>query len=727
VIPLRDHHEHNGVGTGTTAAGPVAGGQSVVLPTGQRVRLARDVSGRLRLGLVADENVTWDGGLERVTVGEHVYLFPRTAKPYLGRGLDLRIFDVTALASTASTGRIPLRLTYTSSRVPNVPGLHVTSARAGAADGYLTARTARVFGAALAARYRADAATGFRTVGGLFGGARVTADLPGTHTVTPMFPMRTLVLRVLDFSGKPAGEQLVTYLNMDEAARSTGFILTQDGEVRLSVPVGVYGFTVWVEDVDRAGNLRRTGLALRTDVRVTSQPQVVVLDARMARNALTVRTPRPSVPLLAASSLTLADADGVAPLGVEEGVEPDSTGRLPQVLTPSLPDARVGTLASNGYWLARGTRTHGPAYEYTLTFPAAGIPARQNHVVHATDLATTAVRVVPEQGATSGELIRWPVEPGPDQPDSFGVLHRLPGRWLASVNTGRRLAWQDDVEEELPGEVGFVDLEEPARVLRPGSVRSVSWGLPVVLSWPVQVPRDTPSWLPAVCLACRGDQELVLGLNAAAEGPDAHYYDLPEIETGSPVHARLQADGHTLADQQDSTVIAVSVPTRATWFRYLLDVDRSMQVMSRSTRIHTDLRFRSAAGLGVPLARGVDCPLTTPTGCRVLPVPQLAVALPVNARGELPSGTSTVRVVLGHVQGAARIPFTSWRLEVRRAGRAWHDVALAPAGRDGVLTGVLATTTGDAGSTWDVRVSATDAAGGQITQIATAAFVVGRR
>ncbi|MEP7026375.1 MAG: hypothetical protein ABJB47_21735 [Actinomycetota bacterium] len=65
---------------------------------------------------------------------------PAAALPYLGRGLDPSLFQVSALRRQEKGGRLPVRVTYHGAGRPWLPGVTITRAAAGSATGFLTHR-----------------------------------------------------------------------------------------------------------------------------------------------------------------------------------------------------------------------------------------------------------------------------------------------------------------------------------------------------------------------------------------------------------------------------------------------------------------------------------------------------------------------------------------------------------------------------------------------------------
>ncbi len=93
---------------------------------------------------------------------------PTAALPYLGRGLSPSLFQLSALEKAESGGRLPVEVAF-SGRRPAIPGLTITRSGAGRAAGYLTAASAREFGAALCASTPPTTPRGRYGTDGLFG------------------------------------------------------------------------------------------------------------------------------------------------------------------------------------------------------------------------------------------------------------------------------------------------------------------------------------------------------------------------------------------------------------------------------------------------------------------------------------------------------------------------------------------------------------------------------
>jgi len=150
-----------------------------------------------------------------------------------------------------------LRIAYRGQR-PALPGVHVTSAAAGTASGYLTLAGAKRFGAELLRLNLADHAAARYGTDGMFAGGLTMglAGQPGPPAARPLgrpgpvtlqdrsnipaFQMETLTIRGFDRFGKPDTGDLVQVINADNSNFFNATTFFDKGVAKLSVPVGHY-------------------------------------------------------------------------------------------------------------------------------------------------------------------------------------------------------------------------------------------------------------------------------------------------------------------------------------------------------------------------------------------------------------------------------------------------------------------------------------------------------
>lgn len=693
------------------------------------------------------------------------FVFPATATPYLGRILDPGLFDVRRAAPAA--GRVGLRVSFSGAE-PKVPGLTVTSRAAGALSGYLTpgrAGSGRAFGEALAAQWRADARAGFPARTSLFGATRITLDRPGAPggsrpgTVSPQFPMRTLVVNSVDAQRRPSKAAFVDVIAVDDMRRKAGFTIAVDGQARLSVPVGTYLVVVTsFDDGDPVtGELRSGREQLLVGVRVTEQDRsgkVVVADARKASSRLQVRTPRQSRTL--STTFMWGHTDAAHTDMASGGIS--AAGDTPVYVAAAAP-ARVGTLSSVADFMtadpttaaaALAPQTTGPggrrpdagarAYRYDAAFgPVRGVLSEQAYVVRSRDVSTVRADYRADQVPGVDALCRIVVNPGPVLGSCDSATVPVPSRqveYVRAATGGYRLdvLFTDATADQDPGIVW--DAPWPVKA---GRTYPVTWRKGPFLP---QVPTLTDPIVAADranCEACRTPDTLRLALNAAEDTTPGHQVTVRGRPDGVPVaRMRVMVDGTTVFDETDTGVAELPVPTAEVGYRVVFDVDRVPSSARLSTSSRTELTFRSAAPDRNSLPAGWTCtpaPADPKPACAVLPLLRADVQLPVDTVGAVPRGRCRVRLTLSHIQGVrptgrpagpAAPEITTGTVEVRYPGGAWLRL---PVHREhgGTFTASLNTQATHPGDVVDLRVHGTDAAGTAITQTITAAFTVAGR
>jgi hypothetical protein len=216
----------------------------VLLITGDRVLAVPAANGPVSGGVIPGNAGGLDGLMLSLRLGGQAYVIPAAAVPFLGRGLDPGLFRLGALVSREAGGRLPVRIGYRGA-LPALPGVTITRNGRGGAQGYLTAASAGVFGAALDRQYLADHARGSYGTDGMFGGG-VSIALAGTSApqprMTPDFQMETLTVTGTNSAGKPDTGDEVLVFNADNGDRfsdlNASISLFYHGTAKFSVPAG---------------------------------------------------------------------------------------------------------------------------------------------------------------------------------------------------------------------------------------------------------------------------------------------------------------------------------------------------------------------------------------------------------------------------------------------------------------------------------------------------------
>jgi len=715
------------VPAGSATAASAASGQGtapalrgVTLVTGDSVRVGKDARGRTIVkGLPATRSGA-GAAFQTVTTPKTTYVIPASARPYLGRFLDPALFDVTSSASAGGAARIPVRLTYAGTTVPAVPGVTVTSSSAGTATGYLTAASARRFGAALASQYRTDAKAHFPARATLFGAAKVLAGASTPPVVTPKYPMRTLIIKVLGADGAPVPFGFLSVYNTDDFAKFFNFAIVADGEARVSVPLGTYGFDTAVDKLDAAGNFNGFGVVTKSDYVVSAQNQVVTIDGRTATSRLSVRTPRTADQQVEEFDLARLDAAGTGESS--SGYAMLGPGVV-DVAPASVPVS--GTLTSGASWALTGSPSSGTPYAYSLHFDGAkGIPATQAYTVSTPQLATFRSRLYVDVVPRWGGVLTFPVTPASTSAGGWSFPAQLPTNLVTYVNAIPGAVWLTTVfGSPDPDNNPFAGtIDDGPRPAPAGSTYSADWGRgPLLPNVPVET-SSTAAFMGFDCPSCRTAKQMQVAIDFATDTTPGHSVETFGNVDGTPVaRLRIYRNGALISDEQDTGFAQVAVPTAAGTYRILDEVDRRPSLALQSLTTRTEITVVSTAGRGGSLPSTWTCSLGK--RCTVLPLLRTSVALPTNLVGSVPLGTSSITLTVAHIQGAPATAITSGLVEVRRPGGAWTTLPVSALGA-GSYGATLTTTAKDAGSTFDLRVTGTDGAGGRIVQTSTAAFGV---
>jgi hypothetical protein len=697
--------------------------RGVTLVTGDSVRVTKDAKGRTIVqGLPATRSGA-GAAFQVVTTPSHTYAVPASARPYLGQLLDPALFDVTSLAGAGAGARIPVRLTFTGTAVPAVPGVTVTSSTAGAASGYLTAASARRFGTALAAQYRADAKAHFPKRATLFGATKVIADVSVPHAVTPHYPMRTLIIKVLDLNGDPVTFGSLSVYNTDSFDKLATFATVQNGEARVSVPVGTYGFDTGIDKLDAAGNFIGMGVVTKSDYVVSAQNQEVTLDGRTATSKLSVATPQPADQRTEQFDVNRVDAAGTGAFSTAY----TALGSAAFYVAPAKVPAS-GTLSSGASWALTGAPVSGTPYAYSLHFNSAGgIPVSQAYAVSTPELATNKSRFYVDVLPRSGGMLTYPMTPASISGGGWSFPVQQPSNLVTYVNAIPGAVWFSTLfgspDPSINPFAGMVD--DGPRLAPAGTTFSADWGRgPVMPNVPVET-NGSAALFGFDCPSCRTADKLQVGLNFATDQTAGHTYATVGNLDGSPVaRLRIYRDGALISDNKDAGLAEAPVLAAPATYRILDEIDRAPSLALQSLTTRTDITFVSAAtgaGSGRSMPSTWTCSLGT--GCTVLPLLRTTVKLPTNLVGSVRVGTSSIDLLVAHIHGARGTAITSGRVEIRRPGGAWTKLPIAALGA-GTYRATLTTTTADAGSKFDLRVTGTDEAGGRIVQTATSSFNV---
>jgi hypothetical protein len=701
-------------GVASAAPGIAPASQLVTLITGDQVQVGG--SGTVSVVRPAAPNSVFR--TFRGPTGD-AYVVPAAAAPYLGRGLDQSLFDVSALVRDGFVGNKAVPVTTVGSSA--APGI---TAGPSAGTGSYDAASARVFGAALRRQIGADVAAG------RVAGSTPVAGLKGLRlgagaeppVASPRYPLRTLQVDAVENNGAPA-DGYVQLFNTDSLRRLNTVVPVVDGIGKVNVPAGNYAAFTSFYDFDQDGNLTAAREVLVNDFTVPDTGSAAVtLDARSATSEITVSTPRPATQDGLLTTLVRGDATGALTFG-GDAFSANFTAPVPMYVSPQ-PAAKVGTSHYVVQWDATAPGGSG-AYRYDVAFASDnGIPADQHHVVRPNQLATVRQHVYADPaGAGSGYFIDVAYDPLLAAVNAyFPVAGRqpVPSTFTHYVGTADTGAW-------LQGAVApsFLELDSSQRIFRARHHYDIEW-----LHGPI-APKFGQYHGPGLaCLACTSGSNMVVLYSMVGDSEPDHYQSFFGPENLA-LHFTLDRDGTTIADATDAPGALVSdIPLTPSTYRAVLDIDMTRSPgVSLGTRTHTETTFHyhPAVDPSQTLPSGDVCQ-TPSTGdpCQILPTLGLTYHLASDIHNTSTAAVQTMALTVAHQSydgHGSRSPIRSASVSVSfDGGASWHPAAIRGTGGHYLATW---RNHGAAGTKPYLRVTAADAEGNTVTQTVDNAYLIG--
>lgn len=656
---------------------------------------------------------------------------PAVAMPFLGRGLDPSLFEVSALQRREKNGRLPVQVTYQGRRAPSLPGVTITAAAPGAADGYLTARSARKFGTALARQYRADRASGSYGTDGLFAGG-VSIALAGAAApppVRPDFVQHTLTVQGSDLAAKPDTGDEVLVFNADNCARFSDPVesenIFRDGVAKFSVPAGHY----WAIGCF----FRQSGSGFTA--RIVILPQFTVernttvhVAERSASSRITFATPRPAVSQLTSFTVLRGGQAGSA-------ININWAGAGGQFwVSPTSRKPTVGTLQT--FTSAQLTSPGGAgrvpyAYNLDLAGPAGLIPA-QHFVVRPASLATISERYYQDMPSAGAWTTIGTTAAQFDGAALF-VFHplKLPGRQIQYMTGNPAVLWYSEYWEFQTTSNFFAGQTDPVRSLHAGQHLTQDWNRYPLHPAPDVSLAGTGAFA-AQLSAGRIGNLLTLDTTPFSDNQRGHLGT--GFFTGLFGGSDAVMSGRYEIDQNGAPVAAgnalngippVRLSRHPSVIRFLLTAARTGKryILSPSSRTVWTWRSRRDTSATLPPAWFCREPsFTTTQQCAVQPMMTLRYQVSrLAVDGSAPAGRQAIGISVGHIQLARAAQVTGARVRVSfNDGKTWRATSVAAAG-GGRFRAVF---TGPAGALVTMRVTATDTAGGSIRETILRAYKI---
>ncbi|GIL28450.1 hypothetical protein NUM_37040 [Actinocatenispora comari] len=676
-----------------SAAASTAAGTIVQLPTGERIRVRR-TGGLSRVSRLPGDHTP----LSVVTAGGHVYAVPPEATPYLGRGLDLSLFDVAALARRGAAA-LPVTLSFTGTRRA-VPGVHADSATRG------ELRSPATFGAALRAAIRRDPA-GARAAGTPVPGLRrmTLSDVAGA-VAEPHFPMHTLTVRLTPPAGSTVLGMAVLVTDADDSRAFSRYVpIGPNADAKISVPAGHYLMVGDVVTANASGGFGAEYVPIAADYAVTGDGQTAALDADDATATAGFTTPDASTLVSVGMDVVTTDGTHEAPPGIAYSYAEEG-----QVRVQPTPRPAHGVLELDAY--EHRTGAGGDDYHLTAEW-LRGVPA-DLHRAPARDEFATVVDTVPADGSAGGVSYGR----GPVYPDLRGAEEIDPPvaatRHVDHLYGPADVRWVASVYRTADATTGTGDGMDSVPVrYRAGRRYPVRWFAPALGSgFAAGSPFPRP-----YAVACRTADQLSLSLAEELDADPDHSGSVSPGDTTGYEHLTVTADGVPVADVADTGSVTATVPAPAHRYRIEQTVRRAALGFTTASTVRSTYTVASAAGAGGPLPAGWSCDAAgaDPT---VLPLLTLTARLP----GTVATGGATAVVTVGHVSGVAAVPATGLTAATSVDGASYRSAPVTALGHGRYRVTLPPAASGTAVS---LRLATADAAGSTLTRTVTDAYRVG--
>jgi hypothetical protein len=740
---------HHGSVSARPAAVAPGGLRPVLLVNGDRLLAGPTPRGGFSHVLTGAPAPGAGGALTTLTLGGKTYVIPADAFPYLGRGLSPSLFDLGSLRQESAGSRLPVQLSY-AGRVPSLPGVTITSAAGRTARGYLTAASARVFGAALARQFAADHARASYGQDGMFAG-QVSISLPGVTAarkpstrqtavrpapVRPAtgpgaagrdFPMQTLTVTATDLAGRPDTGDGVEVLNVDNLLKfgdpresSSAFY---HGVTKFSVPAGHY----WAVGFFGSARLRMVVLPQFTVGGATT----VHMSEQAASSPVREIVPRPTQ--LDYTRLVLGRFTAAGqPAFVDTEVFQSGTSLW---VSPTSTRPTVGTLQSfTATQLDSPPGAPGTPYEYGLAYnDTSGLVPPQRHVVNPATLAHVRARYYQAAPAQVQQVMTVSTTQLYDLTGfaGRGDIFQAPAAINEYLTADHTLVWVDQYFQQAALYTQGGGQSEFGRTFAPGQRATENWG-----EFPLHVaPNDN--------LVGGQNPDQFLDASATRAGDTMGFYLTPFSmnQPGYTGTGFLRIPGVTFSGRyaldENGTQIAsgdatrpvkingefgtsVTVSPTPAVYRLSLTARRSGPGYPLSSASSTAWTWRSAHEAGNGLPPGWWCPAAARSrACAVQPLMTLQYAVQgMTLTGAAPAGPQVLRLYAGHLPLAANPRVTGLTVTVSLdGGKTWQPAQVS--GGNGRYS---ASYTAPAGAMVTLRTSATDAAGGAITETLTNAY-----
>ena len=709
--------------------------RTAVLINGDQVVVPASGGGPARGMITPSAGGGLAGSLVSLSLGGQTYVIPAAALPYLDHGLDPSLFDVATLIGEESGGKLPVQVAYQGRR-PALPGVTITQSGGGIAHGYLTASSAKAFGAALARQYLADRGQASYGGDGMFAGG-VSLGLAGARparAAKPQFVMHTLTVTGTNLAGQPDTGDEIDVINVDNNALndvSQAQNVFYDGSAKFSLPAGRYCAIATFADLS-GSNLTAFRADILPQFTVSGNTTTVHVDERAASSEIMAVTPQPAVPDQVVFTLVRPAASGVSAALPPFSWEWVGSAGIPVWVSPTSRRPSAGTLQT--VTDAQLTSPAGAArtpYEYDLAYQSSGIIPPQRHVVRLSSLATVEANDYLDTRA-GGYQYRGAWLP----PQRNAILWEypvplsLPGRRVEYTTASPLLAWSTAVVQNPVGNTGGTLQSDGEHIYRPGERAAEDLN-----AYPLHAGADVDTvgasyWGEQPVSASRSGDQVTLLFNPFTDNNPGDTGGGFGTEFGAPVTGTYEIDDNGVkvaaGDATQSPAWQATVSAKPSVIRFVLDASEPESVLSDRTQ--TIWSWRSARQAASTLPSWWFCPSVYLNGpesdCVVQPLLTLNYTVARMALdGSAPPGRQVLGVSVDHLQLAKAAKVSGAKVQVSYDdGATWQSAAVT--GGDGHYRAAYTTPASGAAAYVTLRVTADDAAGGEISETIWRAYEI---
>ncbi len=708
-------------------------------------------------------NVSLAGGgfasaVTKLRLAGRQYAVPDVALPFLGRGLDLSLFDIAARPGGST---LPVRISY-SGRAPRLTGVTITKAAQGIETGYLTAAGAKKFGAALARQFAADRTAGSYGSDGLFANgvwisATGVAGAAATRAVwlreqgastgaareltqqpqTPAFKMHRVTLRGVTAAGQAdTGDLVFLFDSANNAIFGDPYEdpnVFYHGTARFSLPAGNYYAFAWFTTVNKKGQLTGLRAVLAPRIAITGDA-TITLRATDASSEVSFAAAEPTNLIASSVQFTISDTrDDINDFELIQGAN------MPVWISPTTRRLAAGSLEEfvNG-WLQ--AKTHVPASPQTIPDLYAAefqdvsglihaqhfvLPAKSLatvHAVYASDVTTTSD--IELSGFTDTELLAAGTI-------GFFIPVQAPAKVTEHLTGGPGMFWQNAYYQSDAAFGG--GQSDVIRTFAAGSETTQDWNVyplhtPLNTNVPVTVPGAV-GFFGVPLSATRVANTLSFNVTPFTDDTTGHSgtgFEQGFTSTIGTISGSYQVDVNGKKRQQGkvnqdfpSFFDSLTLPAGASTVSVSLRAQRTGELFPLSRAVSDTWSWRSGTGVSDSVPSGWFC-ADGSSRCEVEPLLTFGYQVAnIGLDGTTPPGSQQVRLTVGHqslVTAPAAVTGVTAQYSLD-AGQTWQPATVTGSGSTRTLG-----LTAPAGSYVTLKVHATDAAGGSLTERIDRAF-----